>query len=313
MALRDGEPVGRIVAVENKGHNKYYGDRVGFFGFFDFIDDKEVSRALFEAASTELKRRGLTSIRGPYSPTVNDECGLLVEGFESAPFVMMPFNPPYYLEHFEALGLDAARDLFAFYISSSEKPSDRIIKIVERIKKSSGLSLRSIDMKRLDQELVILHRLYNETLDRNWGFVPLELEDLQSFAKEFKSIAAPEMVMIAEKKGEPIGFSLVLPNINEFLWRARSDRRWLRALKVAWWLMTSHPKEARLAIMGVRKEFRNSGIGALFYLESLQRGKNRYIGGELSWIDENNKEIIHGMTLMGARCYKKYRIFERSV
>ncbi len=310
IAFRNGKAVGRIAAIENRSHNAYYSDKVGFFGFFDFIDDGEVVTALYRAACEELKARGLSSIRGPYNPSINDECGLLLEGFEACPMVLMPYNPAYYLAQYEKVGLLPARDLYAFYMSASQEAPGRILKIVDRVKRSTGLTVRPLSLKNLQRDLAIIHTLYNETLNRNWGFVPLSLEELQEAAKELKVIVDPELVMIAEKDGVPAGFSLVIPNINEFLWRGRKSPVWLRVLKFLWWLKTSRPKEARLSVLGVRAEFRNKGIGALFYAETLIKGRQKFIGGELSWVEANNQEIISGITVMGAKRYKTYRIYE---
>jgi hypothetical protein len=311
VAYRDGKPVGRIAAIVNRRHNEYYKDKIGFFGFFDSIDDTEVASALLRRAETELRQRNLDVLRGPYNPTVNDECGLLIEGFETPPFVMMPYNPPYYIGLYEKLGLQRARDLFAFYLSADFEAPDRIRKIVERVKKSTGLSLRSLDLKRLPEELKIIQALYNETLDRNWGFVPVSYEDLAFAAADLKAIIDPNMVMIAERNGVPAGFSMVIPNVNEFMLRVKRSGTLMRILKFVWYMKTSAPKEARLAVLGIRPEYRNSGIAALFYWETLMRGKRKYIGGELSWVEESNQEIIKGITVMGGKKYKSYRIFEK--
>jgi hypothetical protein len=310
VAYRDGKPVGRIAAVVNRAHNEYYKDSLGFFGFFDFIDDEEVARALIEAAKTELKKHGLTGIRGPYNPTSNDEMGLLVEGFDSIPFVMMPYNPAYYQKMYEKLGLQPIRDLLAFHISADVHPPERVKKIVERVKRSTGLTVRNINMKDLPNELKIIRDLYNVTLDRNWGFVPITLEDLEFAANDLKAIVDPSMVLIAEKKGVPAGFSMTIPNVNELMWKTKGSSTLMRILKFVWYLKTSHPKQARLAILGVKPEFRNSGISALFYYETLVRGKNKYTGGELSWVEDNNQEIIKGISVMGGKAYKSYRIYE---
>lgn len=313
IATRDGKPVGRIAAIVNRAHNKYYKDTTGFFGFFDAIDDVEVAAALKTAAAERLKEKGLTSMRGPYNPSVNDEVGLLAEGFNSAPFVMTTYNPAYYLGLYESVGLSPVRNLVAFYMSAAENVSERIAKVVDRIKKKSGVTLRNVNLKKLKDELRIIHKLYNVTLDRNWGFVPIDYEDLEAAASDLKAIVDPEMILIAEKDGVPIGFSLCVPNINEFMFAARHSPPWLRVLKFIWALKTRRPKEYRLVILGVKPEYRHLGLGALFYYESLMRGKKKVIGGELSWVEENNEEIIKGITLMGGKPYKTYRIYEQSL
>jgi GNAT superfamily N-acetyltransferase len=310
VAFKNGEPVGRIAAIENRTHNSYHKEKAGFFGFFDCVDDPEVAKELFNKAKEELGRRGLDPIRGPYNPSVNDECGLLIEGFESSPMVMMPYNPPYYLKLYQGLGLNPFQDLLAFYISANVHAPERVRRIVERVQRSSGFTIRSVDMSRLKEDLKIIHELYNVTLNRNAGFHPLTFEELEFIADDLKQIADPSLVLIAEKKGVPAGFSLALPNINELMWKARSKSSAMRVLKFVWYLKTKQPKEARLAILGVRPEYRNTGIGALFYYETLMRGKKKYIGGELSWVEDTNHEIIKGITLMGGKKYKTYRIYE---
>lgn len=302
--------MGRIAAVVNHSHNQFHHDKVGFFGFFDCAEDKEAAAALFREASKILKAKGCESLRGPYNPTVNDECGCLVEGFERAPFVMMPYNPPYYGDLYESSGLKQVRDLFAFYISAETQAPERIEKIVNRVKRSTGVTVRNLEMKRLSEELKIIQRLYNETLDRNWGFVPITLEDLEFAASDLKAIVDPSMVMIAEKDGQAVGFSMTIPNINELMWKAKTSKGIMRILKFVWYLKMKHPKEARLAILGVAPEYRNKGIAALFYYETLIRGKKKYIGGELSWVEETNEDIIKAIQVMGGQKYKTYRIFE---
>lgn len=313
IAYRDGKIVGRIAAIENRAHNKYYQDKIGFFGFFDAIDDAEVANCLFEAVKTELKKRGLEKIRGPYSPTVNDECGLLVQGFESSPFVLMPFNPPYYVHLVENYGFEKARDLVAFYLPATIDPPEKMVRIVERFKKNSQVTIRNINMKRLSDDLKIIQRLYNDTLVRNWGFIPLTVEDLEFAAEDLKAFVQPDLVLIAEKDGEPVGFSLLLPNINELMFRVKNSNSIMRVLKFIWHLKINPPKEARLAVLGVRPEFQLSGVAPVFYYETIIRGKKRFIGAECSWIDESNAPMMRSLELMGAKPYKNYRIYEKAL
>lgn len=313
IAFKDGKPVGRIAAIINPAHNEYYQDKVGFFGFFDFINDLEVAQALLEAASTYLKDSGMQTIRGPYSPTSNDECGLLVEGFNRPPMIMMPFNPSFYEAIYNALGLIQVRNLYAYYISADVEIPEKLKRVVERVQKKSGITFRNIDLSRMDDELKIIQELYNGTLKRNWGFVPITYEDLKFASEDLKQIVQPELVMIAEKEGKAIGFSMVLPNINEFMYRAKTQKGLLRVLKFVWLLKTQFPSEARLAVLGVKPEYENLGIPAFFYFESIQRGKKKLKGGELSWIEESNVPMMRSLEMMGAHRYKTYRIFERNL
>ncbi len=311
IAYQDGVPVGRIAAVINQAHNDYYKDNLGFFGFFDFVEDLEVAKALLFTAEKALAEQGFSRMRGPYNPTVNDEVGLLVDGFDRIPMVMMPYNPSYYSSIYEKLGLQRARELFAFHITGDQQAPGRILKICERVKKSTGLTLRRLNLAKLDDEIKIIHQLYNQTLDRNWGFVPITLEDLQYAAKDLKAILDPSIVLIAEKDGKPAGFSLCIPNINEFMWKARKWPGPLRPAKFLWDLMTRRPQDARLAVLGVAPEFRGKGVAALFYAETLLTGGKRYRAGELSWVEESNEEIIKGITVMGGEKYKTYRLYEK--
>jgi ribosomal protein S18 acetylase RimI-like enzyme len=311
VAYRDGKPVGRIAAIENRAHNQYYKDKVGFFGFFDVIDDIAVAEALVTAAEEELKRRGLTSMRGPYNPTVNDECGLLVEGFEAAPMIMMPYNPPYYLELYGKVGLKGVRDLHAYYISNQVQIPEKLARVVDRFNKTGKVNIRPIQMKKLNEDLKIIHELYNATLKRNWGFIPLALQDLEFAANDLKAFVEPEHVLIAEKDGEPIGFSMLLPNINEIMWKVKKSSTLGKIIKFVWNLKMNPPKEGRLAVLGVKPEFQASGVAPVFYLDAIRRGGKRFLGAECSWVEESNVSMMRSLELIGAKRYKNYRIFEK--
>jgi len=266
-----------------------------------------------EKAKEVLKSEGCQILRGPYNPSVNDECGLLVEGFDKSPMVMMPYNPPYYEVIYKELGLQGVRSLYAYYLRSDMNVPEKINRVVERVRKKSGIRFRNIDLNRMDRELAIIQDLYNHTLKRNWGFVPISQEELDFAAQDLKQILRPELVLIAEKEGEPVGFSMLLPNINEHLLYAKSSQGFLRILKFIWRLKTRTPKEARLAILGVKPEYENLGVPAVFYLESIQRGKKAFVGGELSWIEESNTPMIRSLEMMGALKYKTYQIFEKAL
>ncbi len=311
LAYKNGVPVGRIVATLYNTHNKFYNDKVGFFGFFDSINNEEVSFKLFNTAQNVLKNHGMSSMRGPYNPTVNDECGLLIEGFEKPPFIMMPHNPSYYERHYENFGLSKVTDLFAFYVSADSTPPSKLIKIVEHAKSSAGITIRDLNINNLKNEIPIIADLYNKTLKRNWGFVPISVEELEYVARDLKQIIDPRFVLFAEKDGIAVGFCMFIPNINEFLLKARSSHGLMRILKVAWYLKTRFPKELRLAVLGVLPEFRNKGVASIFYLEALMRAKGKVVGGEMSWVEENNKEIIKAIELMGGKKYKTYRIYKK--
>jgi len=311
VAHKNGKPVGRIAAIENRAHNQYYKDKVGFFGFFDVVNDNEVASALIQVVEAELKSRGLTSLRGPYNPTVNDECGLLVEGFDSPPMIMMTYNPSYYLKLYDDLGLKRVRDLYAYYISNEVPISEKLTRVAERLNKNGKVIIRHIQLSKFKEELKIIHELYNATLNRNWGYVPLALEDLEFAANDLKAFVEPEYVLIAEKDGEPVGFSMLLPNINELMWKVKNSSTLGKMIKFLWYLKVNPPKQGRLAVLGVKPEFQASGIAAVFYLEAILRGGKRFKGAECSWVEESNTPMMRSLEVLGAKKYKSYRVFEK--
>ncbi len=315
LAERDGRVVGRIAAILNRSHNAFHGDGTGFFGFFDFVNDPAVSAALWREAAGWLRRHGCTSVRGPYNPTINEECGLLVEGYDDPPAVFMPWQPPYYRGHYEALGLVPVRRMLGFHMDMRPETAPRIRRVAERARRQTGITVRPFRLQRLQDELRILQRLYNCTLDRNWGYVPVAWEDLQHSAKGLKAIADPNLLFFGIKDGGEIAFSISLPDINENL---RAVRRWPRSLRLvafAWKLHTHRPSRARHCILGIDPEHRHKGgIAALFYEQTFERVRG---GGfpvaEVSWVEENNTEIVRSITLLGGRTNKVLAIFERQL
>ncbi len=313
IAQRDGVPIGRIAAIVNRSHNNYYGDRVGFFGFFDCENNSETARALFAEAEKFLKGEGLTHVRGPYNPSVNEECGLLMDSFELPPFVGMPWNPAYYEKLILDAGFKVVRKLYAYLLSILVPMPPRVERITQRIIQRGGWTFRSINLRKLKEELAIIHRLYNVTLDRNWGFVPIALEDLQASAQALKLIADPQIINFAEKNGEPVGFAVSFPNINELLAKTKkTPAGFLRLLHLLWLIKTQRPKQIRLAILGVTPAYRDRGINAWLFYEQLARAKKMgYATAELSWIEESNWEIMRSIEVMGGQKYRTYHLYEK--
>ena len=313
IAERDGESIGRIAAIANRSHNNYYGDRVGFFGFFDCENNPETSRALFAEAEKFLKGEGLTHVRGPYNPSINEECGLLVDSFEFPAFVGMPWNPPYYEKLILDVGFQVVRKLYAYLLSIAVPMPPRVERITHRISQRGGWKFRSINLRKLKEELTIIHRLYNLTLDRNWGFVPIALEDLQATAQGLQLIADPQIINFAEKNDEPIGFAVSFPNINDLLAKTKkTPAGFLRLLHLFWLIKTQRPKRLRLAILGVIPSYRARGVDAWLFYEQLARAKKMgYETAELSWIEESNLEIIRSIEVMGGEKYRTYHLYEK--
>jgi hypothetical protein len=313
LALRGGRPVGRIAAILNRSHNDYHRDRTGFFGFFDFAED-ETAAELFGAAVGWLGARGCDLVRGPYSPSVNDTCGLLTHGFDDAPAVFMPWNPPRYVETYRSLGLHPVRTLYSFDIRLNVPADPTIAKLADRTRRRSGLDTRAFRLDDIEAELRILQRLYNVTLDRNWGYVPVKWEDLEHSARGLKTIADPGMIYFVTHGGREVGYSISLPDINDFLLRSRRwPRGFLRLLPMLWMIKTRKPRRARHLILGIEPEFRHTvGIAPLLYHETFGRvGACGYDWGEISWIEANNEQIVRGIEMLGGTKGETYTLWEK--
>ncbi|MGC9337704.1 MAG: N-acetyltransferase, partial [Candidatus Cloacimonadia bacterium] len=202
---RDGEPVGRIAAHINHAHNEFHKDTVGFFGFFECMPDYEAAQMLFDNVTEWLEKRGITVLRGPMNFSTNDECGLLVEGFDKPPFVMMTYNPPYYKEFLEQYGFQKSKDLLAYFVDYDRIPS-MLENMMNRLKRRKRFIIRKVNPKKLEQEISTMFELYNQAWQHNWGFVPMDKKEFSHTAQQLKQIADFDMVLIAEVDGTPVGF-----------------------------------------------------------------------------------------------------------
>jgi hypothetical protein len=314
LAWRNDRPVGRIAAIVNRLHNQRYGDRTGFFGFFDSEDNMALANALFEKAAEVVRSRGLESLRGPYNPSINDECGLLVEGFEHPPCLGLVWNPAYHRVLIEQLGFQTVCKSFGFLLPLHRlDPPERLKRIVERVAKRSGIKLRPIKMSRLEEELKIVLEVYNATLERNWGFVPISMDDLLAAASDMKAFADPEMMLIAEINGENAGVALSLPNFNEILARIKQTPRALRLLHILWLTKTRRIDWARQVVYGIAPRFRDRGLHAWLLYEQFVCAKQRYANATLGWIEESNTEILENSLMLGAIRQQEWRIYEKTL
>jgi len=314
LVLRDGRPVGRIAAIENRSHNEYHQDRTGFFGFFESIDDVQVARRLVGVASEWLAERKLDSMRGPYNPSINDDCGVLLEGFDEKAYVFMPVNPGYYGRLLEEAGLRVVRELFAFEVALTGQTPTRIERVVRRTMRGTNARVRPIDLSNIESDLEIFRDLYNCTLDRNWGFVPITMEDLREAAKHLRAIAIPELFLFVELDGKPIAFGMTLPNIAEALQAARGRCGILRLIESVLRVKFGKMQSMRLAVLGTHPDYRDRAYGALVYAAIFMEGSRRGMKTcEVSWIDEDNVEILNAIHAMECRKTKVYGIFERAI
>ena len=312
LALRDGQTVGRIAAIRNRLHNEYHGDKTGFFGFFDFADDA-AAEALFAAAVAWLRERGLTAARGPYSPSINDICSLVSAGFEDPPCVFMPWNPPRYVDTYRRLGLCEVRRLYAWSMDMTKPAHPAMARLADHAIEKSGLSTRPFDLRHPEKELRILQRLYNVTLDRNWGYVPVAWEELEHSASGLRTIADSHLLFFVMQEGREVGYSISLPDINEFLLRSKSwPRGFLRLLHMLWMIKTGRPRRARHLILGIEPEFRlRRGIAPFLYRETFRHVGVHYPVAEVSWVEANNEQIVRSIEILGGHRSKEYTIWEK--
>jgi GNAT superfamily N-acetyltransferase len=317
LALRVDEVVGRIAAIHNRLHNDYHHDRVGFFGFFESVNDFQVASALVDAAADWVRQRGLDTLRGPMSFSVNDECGLLIEGFDMPNSIMMPHNPPYYLTLLETAGFTKAKDLIALQGGSLErvvKPPERTERAVRLIKQRYGITIRPLDMTRFADEVELVKRLYNACWEDNWGFIPMTDAEIDALAKAFKPVVIPELVPFVEKDGEAIAFGLTLPDLNEALRTNRGGGMFPASLTMLWKLRMKKLTRSRILLLGIRPEWRGKGIDSALYHWIWSKTGERGIGwGEASWLLEDNVGIIQGLSKAGFTPYQTFRILDRPV
>ena len=306
-----GKPAGRICAVYNRRHLEIHGDGVGFFGFFEAFDDADVACCLFDAASGWLKERGCTSIRGPANFSLNEECGLLVDGLDVPPVLMMPYNPSYYRTLLENAGFRKAMDIFA-YLVKAEEFSSRFERAANLLKRRFKAEVRPIDLGNLDAEMELFFDIYNRAWEKNWGFVPMTREEFFFGAREFAKMADPSLVLILEVDGSPVGFSMALPDYNVPMKHMNGRLYPFGFLKFL--LYRKKIKMIRVVALGILKEFRGKGLDALMYHETARKAQEKgYTSAEFSWILETNKEMNLASEKTGARRYKTYRFYEREI
>jgi GNAT superfamily N-acetyltransferase len=315
LAEREGEVVGRIAAIANRLHNETHDDRVGFFGFFECVDDPEVARALFDSAAVWLKERGFDTMRGPASFSVNDECGLLVDGFETPPTLMMPHNPRYYVRLVEQSRFVKAKDLLVYQGGAPDHyvpVPERLARGTELIRQRQGITLRPLDMKHFDADVERIKQLYNLAWEKNWGFVPMTEHEIDHLAEQFKPVVVPDIVPFAEKNGQVIGFGIVLPDLNTIFRTNRSGRLFPVIFRLLWALKTRRIRRARILLLGILPEYQGKGIDAMLYHWIWTRcGELGMTWGEAGWILEDNPAMNAGLEKMTFRVYKTYRLYDR--
>jgi GNAT superfamily N-acetyltransferase len=311
VARRDGRPLGRIAAILDRAHNRFHNEQAGFFGFFDCVEDIAVADALLTSARRWVFEKGATLLRGPVNPSTNYECGILVDGFDSDPMVMMTYNYPYYATLLDRLGLRKAKDLIAYVSAPDLVQLPKIQRAAKRVLTKHGVQVRPINMKDFDGEVARVWEVYCSAWSRNWGFVPMSREEFFLMGKDMKQILKPDLVLIGEAAGKMVGFALALPDINQALKPAKGSLFPTGLLKILY--HQRRVRDVRVLALGVVPEHRASGVAAAFYARLVENARNLgYQRCEMSWILEDNVLMNRSLEVMGAKRYKTYRIYEWS-
>ncbi|NBC17082.1 MAG: hypothetical protein GVY18_07175 [Bacteroidetes bacterium] len=308
--------VGRIAAIVNGMHLETYDDGVGFFGFFECVEDAAVAEALLDAAGDWLRDRGLTHMRGPTNPSLNDTAGLLTQGFDREPAILMPYNPPFHEDFLTAYGFERVMTMWAYYVHKKYVKVDKLRRGARIVRhRTPGLHLRTLDMDRFDEEARTILDIYNDAWANNWGHVPMTTSEFERLAKDLKQIVDPEIVFLLEKDGEPIAFSISLPNLNLALRHVHDGRLFPFGLpKLLAYAQFGGVYECRMPLMGVRQQYQGRALDTLLVLATIENGpKHGYDACEMSWVLDTNSVMKNSLEDMGGVVDKQYAMFEMSL
>ena len=313
VAEKDGLMVGRIAAIKNELHNKYHNDKVGFFGFFECINDQDVANKLFETAKLWLLSKGCTHMRGPANPSSNDEYAMLVDGFDDEPRLLMTYNPKYYIDLCENYGFKKAKDLYAYKLENKKViSSEKLKRVAELAQKRSGIKITQLEMKNFTKDLEKVKYIYNKAWAPNWGFVPMTEEEIDVMAKDLKPLVEPSLLLFGEIENKLVGFALVMLDYNQIFKSMNGKlfpfgfiKLYTDKKKITW---------SRILTLGIIPEYQKRGLDAVFYWEIVNRAeKLGILLGEASWVLEDNDMMNRGAQTMNGEIYKKYRLYEISI
>jgi len=313
LAMDGNKIVGRIASIRNNTHIKYTRKDEGFFGFFDSIDNKDVSDKLFDAVVKWLKNEKLNGVIGPVNFSTNETCGVLVDGFDSPPIVMLTYNKPYYANLLEHYGFKKEMDLYAYKLVVANITTANSAKNLEERLNKRGIVIRTMNMKKFKSEVAKVKEIYNSAWDKNWGFVPMTDEEFDYMAKDLKMILDPDFALIAEYDGKPIGFSLFLPDINIILKKINRGRLFPTGLlKLLYY--KSKIKQGRVITLGVVEKYRRMGIDACLYSKSVETArKKQYKFADASWMLETNIPMNRALQALNGKIYKTYRMYYKAI
>jgi len=316
LALRDGRVVGRISAHVNQAFNEHHERSWGWFGFLELEQDPEILAALLDAAAAWLRERGQERMVGPASFAMNDECGILIEGFDLRPMILQPWNPPYYQQLVEQSGMAKAMDLLMWNLEVSDRSKvlPVIFELAEKVQSEHGIRVRPMRRRHLRRDMDAFAEVYNAAWSENWDFVPYSKKDLDAYAQELQLVFDKHWFMIAEREdtGEVVGMAITVPDLNQVLARMKG-----RLLPVGWWHFLNKARtidRVRVGFLGVKPEYQHTGVAAKLFVEHFNAAATRpQTGGEMGWILETNEPMNRAMEGMGGRVVKRYRMYERGL
>jgi GNAT superfamily N-acetyltransferase len=311
LACRDGEVVGRVAAIDDDNHNRIHDDDLIFFGFFE-ANDQTAAEALLSRVEEWGRRLGRSAVRGPVNPSMNDGAGFQINAFDTDPYVMMPYNPPGYPRYVEDAGYRKAKDLYAWLFERDQALGEKIGRLAKRVRARYDPVVRPVDMKRYDEELALVKKLYNEAWEENWGFVRYTEAEFDHLASELKPVVDPELAVFVELEGRVAGMAVCLPDVNQVLKRARG--RIVPFGLVAFLRRKKLVDQLRLAILGLMPEYRNKGLETVLVDELYEHAMSKgYRRCECSWVLEDNRAMNRALEVSGAKLYKTYRIYQKEL
>jgi hypothetical protein len=316
VAYRHNKPVGRISAQIDQLHLERYADQTGYFGSLEAEDDPAIFSGLFKAAEAWLVREGMSRVTGPFTLSINEEAGLLVEGFDTPPCIMMGHNPPYYGAHIEGNGFKPAQDLLAYHQPPTYEFPPTIKRLLERL--SGRIRMRPLNRKALDDELAILRHIFNDAWSENWGFVPLTEAEFREVGKAMTLLLDDDFVQIAEVDGEPAAMIVGLPDINQAIRDLNGRLLPLGWLKLLWRIKVRYPTRARIPLMGVLKKYQHTRLGPALAFAVTEALRSPFVRRgieevEMSWILESNQAMRNIIEQLGGVEYKRYRLYEKQL
>jgi GNAT superfamily N-acetyltransferase len=312
-ATHNGLPAGRIAAIIDHRYNEYHKTKTGFFGFFECIDNSSTAEGLFKAAEEWLADKGIEDILGPANPGMMDEIGILVDGFDKYPSIMMPYHKQFYDKLLISCGYKKEMDLLTYLVTQDSVDRDRANRAMEIVKKRiPGINVRRINLKKIRDEVRIIREIFNSAWKNNWGFIPLTTEEFDILAKDLKTIVDPDFAHIAEIDGKPVGFSVGLPDYNQVFKDMNGRLFPFGIFRILW--NRKKINKIRTALMGVIPEYQGRGIDVLLHREAIENGLIRnYYSSEVGWILENNVQMVRVAEKIGGTIDKRYRMYSKNI